>query len=190
MDVLITGEPEKLPPEIRALVDAQHPVPADTDFFEQAFSLQGLLFPAFIGVTLAVLGALMLVMALVMLVTLRRNTVYDSLTVEMWLGGAGFTFLFAGWMMLGSLKTRYRLIGRQKAGERTRYGLFLTGDSLVSNSLFQTTVIPRPAFRGLSGGAFRYEFRGEVKSETLPGALVCRDRPALEAAIRRWASVG
>lgn len=190
MDVLISGEPDKLPPEIRALVDPQRPVPAGVDFFEQAFSLQGLLFPAIIGVTLAVLGALMLVMALVMLVSLRRNTVYDTLTGEMWLGAAGVTFLFAGSMMLGSLKTRYRLIGRQKAGERTRYGLFLIGDSLVSNSLFQTTVIPRAAFEGLSNGAFRYAFRGEVKSETLPDALVGRDRPALEAAIRRWADRG
>ena len=98
MDVLITGEPEKLPPEIRALVDEQRPLPSGVDFFEQAFLPSGLVFPAIIGFTLAILGALMLVMALAMLVTLRRNTVYDSLTVEMWLGGAGVTFLFAGWM--------------------------------------------------------------------------------------------
>ena len=39
MEVIITSEPEKLPPDIRALLDEDRPLPEQVRFFEEKFTV-------------------------------------------------------------------------------------------------------------------------------------------------------
>lgn len=187
MDVLITSIPEKIPPEIRQLQDGSRPLPADVAFFEEKFTLSGMLKSAMLGLILTIVGLVLMFVFIYLLFFIPRNTVYSSSgDYEFWIGGVGFVFLIGGWLMLKSLGGSYRLMRQQHQGIDTRYGIFLTGDLLVSHNWLETTIIPRPFFKGVVDGAIRYEVGGSVKSFDLPGAIVGKDTQLLEAAVRAW----
>jgi hypothetical protein len=77
---------------------------------------------------------------------------------------------------------------RQREGAQSRYGVFLLDDLLVSHGWFDTTVIPRPSFKGLDGRAVKYALLGEVQTFDLPREIVRDGQDALANAIRSWAS--
>lgn len=188
MDVLITSLPEKLPLEIRQLEDAGQPLPADVRFFEEKLTAASLLKPVILGVMLEILGVLLILPFLYLFPFRAPLTVYSpQFGYGAAFGATGVVFLFGGYLLLRSLRPRYRLMQQQHQGVDTRYGIFLTGDLLVSHSWFDTTIIPRSFFKGLQGNAVAYELNGSLKSFDLPGAFVGAEMPRVQQAIRDWA---
>jgi hypothetical protein len=78
---------------------------------------------------------------------------------------------------------------QQRAGRQTRYGVFLLDDLLISRDWFDTTIIPRPFFKGLDGREVRYQLLGQEKTFDLPREIVCNNQDALASAVRKWANV-
>ncbi|MBV9658433.1 MAG: hypothetical protein JO295_10025 [Verrucomicrobia bacterium] len=187
MDVLTTSDPEKLPPEVRVLLDETQPLPPGTAFFEQRFSAAWLIQNALIGLGLLGFGALLLLLGVVWLFAYRGPvTVYSNSNAELWLIVVGLVLGVGGWMMLASFPAGWALGRRQNAGARTRYGIFLLPGILVSRSWFDTTVIPREHFRGLASNALRYDSKGQTKSYTLPPEWIGSSLAQLAAAIHAW----
>jgi hypothetical protein len=188
MEVLSTSDPDKLPPEVRELEDPAKPLPAGVQFFEERFSYLGLLKQFLLGVGVAVAGiVLMLACVLAFISDLHATPPYSSTSFE-WkvgLGVGGAIFVYLGYWLVTSTWPNYRLLRQQRRGLHPRYGIFLTGDLLVRHSWFDTTIIPRPLFKGITGGAVHYEEKGETKSFTLP-EIVDNGNAALAAAIETW----
>ncbi len=188
MEVFITSEPEKLPPEIRALLDEGCPQACGATFFEEKFTASGQLRSWLLGGGLMLGGALIFFFGLTLLFTPKR-AVYDEhvASSSWWLLGAGAVLSYGGYLLFGSGKGKGAVRRRQERGERTRYGIFLLPDALVSHSWFDTTVIPRAFFRGLDGNVLKYEFKKQAKSFDLPAELVGSSGEALRTAIENWA---
>lgn len=189
MDVIITSDPKKLPPEILALQDEARPLPPGAQFFEQRFTFSGLLKNAVIGVVLALFGLFAFIFFIAMVVDLLGPTTvaYSQYQSQVIFGSLAFSgvFLFASYVMLGSLWPAAWLAW---SGRHSRYGITLLGDRLVSHSLFDTTVIPRDKFTSIFGGKVGYLLGENAKSFTLPDIVDGR-RPKLEAAIQSWKAV-
>jgi len=75
----------------------------------------------------------------------------------------------------------------QQRGAVTRYGIFLVNDLLICRSWFDTTIIPRPLFKGLRGRAVHYDLEGAAKSFDLPSAIVGKEVREMDEAIEQWA---
>lgn len=188
MDVLISSQPEKLPPEVRALQDSARPIPAGTRFFEEKFVFGGLVQQLGLGIALMVVGVLVLLFAIVVMFSPSNTTVYsDTSQYDVWLAVIGLVLVLGGYIFLSTLKSKYRTMKQQQSGIASRYGIFLSGDVLISTNLFDTTVVPRSRCKGVKDGAVQYELNGAVKSFALPKEIVGADRGALESAIRSWA---
>ena len=186
MDVIITSDPEKLPPEIRVLQDEAQPMPPGARFFEQRFTLLTLLRNAAIAAVLALLGLAAFVLFALMVVesfgpTTVANSGFDS-RIELSALAVSAVLSFACYLMLGSLLPAARLAW---SGKHTRHGIVLIDDRLVSYSLFDTTIIPRDKLTAIAGGKVGYLLGGDAKSFTLPDIVEDR-RHELEAAIRSW----
>jgi hypothetical protein len=186
VDVIITSDPEKLPPEIRALQDEAQPMPPGARFFEQRFSFLMLVRNGAIALVLALLGLAAFVLFAIMVVesfgpTTVANSSFDS-RIELSVLAVSAVLWFACYLMLGSLLPAARLAW---SGKRSRYGIVLMGDRLVSHSLFDTTIVPRDKFTSITGGKVGYQLGGDAKSFTLPDIIDDR-RHELEAAIRSW----
>jgi hypothetical protein len=189
MDVLIASEPDKIPPDVGQLQDGDKPLPASVQFFEEEFTLRGIVKSLVLGLALAVVGILVILFFFYVLFGPRPTTVYSGPTsFDFAIGGVGLAFLIGGYLLLASVRSEYRLMREQHRGRDTRYGIFLVKDMLISHNSSDTTIIPRPFFKGLAGGAVRYELKGEAKSFNLPGAFVGRDPRLVEQAIVEWAS--
>jgi len=189
LDVIITAEAKNIPPDILALQDETKPLPAEADFFEEQFTFSGLAWNAFIGVVLAVIGLLSLLFCVVMVVDSFHSptTVYSSdVDSKLELGAlvVGLVFFLGSYLMIASLVPAARLAW---SGRRSRYGVTLLGDRLISYSLFNTTIIPREKFGGLAGGKIEYLMGENKKSFNLPSIVGSR-RSHLEAAIQAWAA--
>lgn len=189
LDVIITAEAKNIPPDILALQDETKPLPPDAEFFEEQFTFAGLAWNAFIGLVLAVIGLLSLLFGVVMVVDSFHSptTVYSSgvdSKVEFGALAVGFVFFLGSYLMIASLLPAARLAW---SGQRSRYGITLLGDHLISYSLFNTTIIPREKFSGLAGGKIEYLMGEDKKSFNLP-SIVGGRRSQLEAAIQNWAA--
>lgn len=189
MDVLITSEPEKIPPDIRQLQDPDRPLPTDVQFFEEKFTVTGLLKSLVLGFGLMVVGVLVIIFFFYVVFFPKPVTVYSGPTsFDFAIGGVGLAFLIGGYLLFASVRSEYRLMRAQGRGVDTRYGIFLAKELFVRRSTFDTTIIPRPFFKGLAGNAIRYEYKGEAKSFDLPGAFVGKDLRLVEQAIGNWAA--
>lgn len=189
MDVIITAEAKNIPPDILALQDQTKPLPPDADFFEEQFTVSGLAWNAFIGLVLAVIGLLSLLFCVVMVVDSFHSptTVYSSgIDSKLEFGAltVGLVFLLGSYLMIASLLPAARLAW---SGQRSRYGITLLGDHLISYSLFNTTIIPREKFSALAGGKIQYLVGENKKSFDLPNIVNDR-RTQMEAAIQTWAA--
>jgi len=187
--VVITDEPGVLPPEIRPMVDPGTPLAPGVRFFEEKFTLAGTARTLGMGLGLGIAGLLMVVFGVKLLIyalsTYARIDAYDS-----WPLVAGLVFLFASGLMIHSLKGRWSVMRAQQAGTRTRYGIFLVDDILVSRRWFDITVIPLAMFQGLKNRSVAYEFGGKPKSFDLPSDIVGADTSGMLEAIRQWAAQG
>jgi hypothetical protein len=186
--IIITSLPEKLPEEVRALIDEQRPLPADVPFFEERFTLASIAGTTVMGIVVIVLGV---VLSLIGVLAALGKAFLLGLIVPFPVPLlAGVVCLFGGYLLVSSLGGRTKLGREQAAGAVTRYGIFLLGDLLICRSFFDTTVIPRPFFKGLEGRAVHYELDGAAKSFNLPAAIVGRDVRDMDAAIAEWAKRG
>ena len=185
MQVIITTLPEKLPEDVRAMIDENQPLAAGIRFFEERFTTGGSALSLIRGIGVGILG---------ILVTLfGAYAVFDSATNPRGLASSDFLLLvvglvliFGAYLLIGSLGGRQALISAQKAGQQTRYGIFLNEELLVSRSWFDTTVIPRALFKGLAGRAVQYEHGGQVKTFNLPATFIGLENGQVEAAILGW----
>jgi hypothetical protein len=189
VDVIITSDPAKLPPEILALQDENQPLPQDAQFFEQRFTFSELLKTAAIGAVLAFLGLITFIFFIYSVIDLFGPTTvaysnYQSQTIFGSLAVSG-VFFFASYLMLGSIKPAF---GLAWSGRHSRYGITLLGDRFVSHSLFDTTVIPREKFISLVAGKVNYRL-GEKDSWFMLPDIAGGRRPQLEAAIQSWKAV-
>ncbi|SDR17608.1 hypothetical protein SAMN05519103_01060 [Rhizobiales bacterium GAS113] len=189
MNVIITSMPEKLPESVRGLIDEHTPLPANVAFFEERFTTGGALYKTAIGVALIGIGVLL---ALFGIYDLLHSAVGIGKlsTVDYWPLIAGVVCVFGGYLLVASLKARMKLASDQQGGLKTRYGIFLVDDLLVSRSWFDITVIPRPLFKGLVNHAIRYELEGAAKSFDLPKQIVGREAGEMDQAIGEWAKRG
>jgi hypothetical protein len=178
--VVITSDPGKLPPAVRAMVDKSKPLAPGVVFFEERFTVAGTARVLALGIVLAVIG-LIIGLAGIIGVTSPGPGSYG-----VWIILTGFAFLYGGYWMFGSLRARWAVMRAQKAGEHSRYGIFVSDDLLINNSWFDTTVIPRSAYQGMQGQSLRYDLNGEAKSFALPGALVGAEHASLDDAISAW----
>jgi hypothetical protein len=190
MDTIITSEPDKLPRDIRALLDPAAPTPSGVVFFEERFTAGALARQSMLAIGLAILGLITLMLSALAIVESFRHPGVGTYSrpYEFGLAIAGFVFLGAAWLIVRSIAPRRRLIRAQESGAGTRYGLFLAGDNLVSHSWFDTTVIPRACFTGIGGHAISYTFRGEGKSFDLPAAFVGASIDDVTTSIGSWAA--
>ena len=189
MDVLITSEPEKIPADVRLLQDGGRPLPANVQFFEEKFTLTGLVKSLVLGFALLVVGVLVIAFFFYVVFSPRPVTVSSGPTsFDFAIGGVGLAFLVGGYLLLSSVRSEYRLMREQGRGTDTRYGIFLVGDLLIRHGTVDTTIIPRPFFKGLAGNAVRYELKGEAKSFNLPDAFVGKEPRLVMQAIESWAA--
>lgn len=185
METISTSLPEKLPEEIRGLLVETRPLPPGVMFFEQRFTAASLAGRLLLGLALLAAAALLVPFGLVWLFSPQKNaTVYDNNNLDWWFLAFGVVVGVAGWMLVASIPACLALGRRQKAGEQTRYGVFLTSEALVWRSYFDTTVIPRENFRGLQNRAVHYESANGEKSFTLPVDWIGAAEPG--QAIRSW----
>jgi hypothetical protein len=187
MDVLITSDAAKLPPDIAQLQDDSRPLPVGVQFFEEKFTFAGLVKQLLWALLFLAVGIIVFLVSVILMFTPDRNSTVYSSTSMVFLTGAviGLVFAIGGWIFLKSLWPKYRLMRGQSSGRTTRYGIFLTGDLLISRSFEDTTVIPKPSFKGVKNGAVQYDLKGQDKSFNLPDTATAG---ALEAAIARWAA--
>lgn len=185
MQVIITSLPEKLPEDVRAMIDESQPLAAGIRFFEERFTTGGSARNLFLGLGIGLLGILVAMFGAYAVFDSAKSPrgleSYDFLPLVV-----GLVLIFGAYLLIGSLGGRQALIGAQNAGRQTRYGIFLNAELLVSRSWFDTTVIPRTLFKGLAGKAVQYEHAGQVKTFNLPATFVGIDRGQVEAAILGW----
>lgn len=206
MAVLITSDADKLPSEVRLLLDSSASLPPGTQFFEEKFTIRGAGKALVLGLLLVLLGGLALPLGFALLIDSGGRT---GVQADFAVLGVGVVLLFGAYFMLASLRGRMRLRALQRRGLVTRHGIFLDADRLISHSLFDTTIIPRSDFTGLTDGSVHYVFNGVndvndvndvigtksggagngvEKTFALPVELVGRERATLEDAIRAWAT--
>ena len=185
MQVIITSLPEKLPEDVRAMIDENQPLAAGTRFFEERFTMGGSARNLLLGIGIGLLGTIVALSGVYLVFDSGRSPrgleSYDFLPLV-----AGLVLIFGAYLLIASLGGRQALIRAQKTGRRTRYGIFLNAELLVSRNWFDTTVIPRPLFKGLAGRAVQYALDGQVKTFNLPGSFVDAEAAQVEAAIRTW----
>jgi MFS family permease len=191
MDVLIASG-EMLPSNIRDLEDPQRPLPSGAQFFEERFAPGRLAWQLALGILATVAGPAIILLFLTIVYHLDREIF--SLTDSDWkfvfyTFAIGAVSLLGGIMLLLSILPKYRLMKQQRAGNQTRHGIFLLDDLLIRHHWFDTTIIPRPFFKGLDGREVRYQLLGEEKTFDLPREIVCNDQDALASAIRSWAKL-
>lgn len=189
MDVLITSEPEKIPPDIRQLQDRDRPLPTGVQFFEEKFTLGGIMKSLFFGLVLMAVAVLVILFFFWALFFAKPTTVYSGPTsFDFAIGGVGLAFLIGGYFLLSSVRSEYGLMRKQGRGVDTRYGIFLVKDLFIRHSSLETMAIPRPFFKGLVGNAVHYELKGEAKSFNLPKDFVGKDPRNVAQAIETWAA--
>jgi hypothetical protein len=184
-DVLITSEVSRLPAEYAALLDASLHLPEEVAFFEKRVEIAQMLWAICIAAVAVPVGIVSIVIGVVD-IRASSHTSYSS--VSFWPFGFAITCVVVCWMVTASVRTRIDLMRRQKAGQPTRIGIFLTIDSVFEVSEFAYTIIPRNQFRGMDAGKLKYFHNNVEKSFTLPAALIESDLATLQSEIARWAS--
>ena len=186
-DVLITGDAAKLPSEVVALLDPTVPLPADVRFFETRFDLAHLTIGLLIAAGFA-LATLVLVPFGVLYFIEGFKDPRGGGSGQ--LGPLGFGLLCAlvTWFCVTSVLTGLKFAARQRRGECTRRGTFLTPDALVQATENDTTILPRPTFRGLAGRDVAYELKAERKTFRLPLSFVNATSADVARAIDAWAT--
>lgn len=185
-EVLSTSLPEKIPDEVKALMDERTPLPVQVRFFEEKQSAGSVLKTWLIGGGLVLAGIVIGLFGIYVLA--NDNSIHGNNSLDWKIVFVGGTFIFAGVLMLKSIPRKLTLARAQQSGRVTRCGIFLTPGQLISRNDFDVTVIPRSKFRGVEGVAVRYEFKGETKSFNLPSPLIGRTTDELVQAIREWAA--
>jgi len=168
--VLITGDPAKLPPDIRPLLDPAQPLPRGARFYEEQKTAGSIAWTIALGLGLIIVGlALIFLGAAFLIVSL-----------------IGLVFVVAGAWVIYTVRARLRSHHVQQAGQHTRYGIFLVGDSLVEQSEFGTTIIPRSEIQSLDGGKLVYRLNDDKKSIELPRQVVGMARQDMLAQVHAW----
>ena len=170
--ILITGELEKVPPDLRPWFDPAQPLPADVTFFEEQETPAGITRKLLMAVGLMVVGALLVVFGLLLIV----------------LPLVGLVFIFGGIVLLNSVRTERQALAAQRAGSHLRYGVFLSPAMLAFRTVLDYTLIPKGADVQVTNGKLYYMLHGDQKNLSLPGALVGQTPAALADAIQRWIS--
>ncbi len=190
MDVISTSDPAKLPPEVLRLQDSGQPIPPDVQYFEEKFTYLDMAKQFLWGVVFIPIGALLMFLAVVFIIWQDTHTNNYSSMLSFYFGMAavGLVFFFGGCWLLKALGLKFRLLRQQHDGVVTRYGVFLFGDLLVYRSWSDTTIIPKPFFKGLKDRSVQYGKEGETKSFSLPSRLIGKNVQSLDAAIASWAA--
>jgi hypothetical protein len=113
MKVIITTLPEKLPENVRELIDESRPLPAEASFFEERFTLGRTIYWLTIGIVLVVIGVILLVVGVL---DLFRAKFFVPLLV-------GVVCIFGGYLLISSLKARIGQMREQQRGAVTRCGI-------------------------------------------------------------------
>jgi hypothetical protein len=186
-EVLITDEPQKMPEDVRALLDEHIPIPSNVTLFEERRSTGGVAKTWLLGGGLVLAG---IVIGLFGMLIIHWDSQTPNRTGSVtWKPFViGCVFIFAGVMVIRTIPRQLTLARAQQSGRITRYGIFLTPTQLVHRNEFQTVIIPRTAFRGVEGKAAKYEYKGETKSFNLPSEIVGKTVDDLLRAIRAWES--
>jgi hypothetical protein len=186
MDAIIAYDSSKLPPDIHLLQDHDRPLAPDVRFFEEKYTFGDLAKQFVWGVVLMPVGALVLVVSTLMLFAADQS-VYHSVSNALFVADAvGFILLAGGFLLLAALRSKFRLVRRQRSGLTTRHGVFLTPGLLIYHGDSATKVVPKPHFKGLKGRAVQFEHEGETKSFELPARLVGKDAQGLDDAVAAW----
>lgn len=167
---LITGEIEKLPPETRPYFDLNQPLPASVKFFEERKTAASIARMVVIGIGLIVVGLVLVLLGVVFIVFPL----------------VGLVFIFAGGWILYSTRTTAKSKDAQDAGQHTRYGIFLSGNTLAQYNEFGYTLIPRQEFLRVENGQVKYLVNDEEKSFDLPREIAGGDAQTMVAAIDAW----
>lgn len=185
-DVIITGETDNLPPGYAELTDTQKPLPSGVAFFERRVGIREMLKTIVFVVIFAIVGILIAVFGIMVL--FEKDGVQQSASVKFLPLIFGLVCLLAGWMLAQSLLRSRSLMQRQKNGERTRLGIFLTREAIFQVNEIDYRLVPRFYFRGIVGDTVRYLERGQEKILRLPQSLVNGDTAMMKAAISQWAN--
>ena len=184
-DILITAVAEKMPAPVRELLAENQPVPPDVAFYEQRLTASALTKRIAIAAVLFLIAVLLLISSLEFLYLRHVDPKYQRY-VNIKELAAAVAFGYGGWLMLSSVNTGRALARRQAAGERTRLGVFLLSDTFVCHSQFDTTMVPRGNFQGLSGGKVNYSLNNAPKSFNLPDEWVGVSAVEVHQAIGAW----
>ncbi len=190
MEVIVTSMPEKLPPEVLQLQDTNRPLPPDVQFFERRYAYGDLFKQMLLGIVLIPVGVVIVIVAVALMFHIDRSSAsYENTSqVAFTMAIVGLVVIGCGYLVLASLRPRFKFMRQQTQGVATRQGIFLMGDLLVSQDVMDTTVIPKPFFKGLVAHKVQYQLKDELKSFDLPAEFIGQDRQSLEAAIARWAA--
>ena len=190
-DTIVTSLPEKLPAEVRLLLDEAQPLPPGVVFFEERITIAALAKRGLLGLALLAVGVLIVLFGLSMLFSVRHNTtVYSSNDGTWWVLAVGAVFCFAGWFMVSSIPAGLTLSRQQQAGKQTRYGLFLLPKAQVWRTYADTTVIPRTKFHHLENTTLHYVTKTGVKSFALPMEWIGVTPVKVVQAIAAWTAAG
>lgn len=167
---LITGEIDKLPPVTRPYFDPKQPLPASVKFFEERKTAATIARMVVVGIGLLVVGLILIALGVVLIVFPL----------------VGLVFMFAGGWILYSTRNPVATKDTQQAGQATRYGIFLFGNTLAQYNEFGYTLIPRENFLRVENGQVRYLVNDEEKSFDLPKEIVGADVQTMLDAIEAW----
>jgi hypothetical protein len=168
--VLITGELAKLPAKYQPLFNPATPIPAEIRFFEALETWADIRAAVILGSVLVVGGLLMLLLGLAFIIM-------DLIVLVL---------VFAGLLILNSLRARIRTINLQRAGQHVRYGVYLDQNNLLIYNQFDYTLIPRECVAGLEERRLSYMLGDEKKELTLPKLVFGVDTPNFLAEIQAW----
>jgi hypothetical protein len=184
--VIATSDPDQLPPELAQLLDATRPIPPGTRFFEEAFTLGGMARALLVGLLLVPLGLLVgriAVMPFHMSDGSTRQNPY--MIYELAFAAA---CLIGAWLLLGSLRGRWRAMRAQQAGRGTRYGVFLLPNAILLRGMTDILAVPRGLVTAVREHRLHYLRDGKPRNDGLPKRLVGQPRESLEQAMQAWAA--
>lgn len=185
--VLIASDAAKLPEAVRALLDPSTALPADVEHFESRFDWNYISSKVLIGIGFGVATIVMVPFGVVMLFDRGPSGRGDVSFAPL---SFGVVCGFVTYFMFAAARAAWSLGERQRRGERTRRGTFLTPDALVQATESDTTVIPRSAFRGLNGRTVSYELKAARKTFGVSADVIESTPADRHAAILAWASRG
>ena len=167
---IVTSTADQLPPEFQRLADPQQPVPADVLFFEEQKTWGSFVARLAISLLLIGLGWPLITIGLAFLPLLIVGLVC-------WLGSI---------LLFRSMWSDMRIMRRQRAGQATRYGVFLSSDAVLIHTDTDFTLIPRQNVAALDDNRLHYTWNDKPRALILPAKIVGANSATLRQALQDW----